>query len=314
MLTMADLPLWLRDWCPGHQIRAEDFFAYRVVFYPGSGTDGQPVKFFGSPHAAHSFVFADYGVTKDHLLQELGDDGRPFAGYRSAGRTELSESDLTPSGWTPHIHSHDVPLSSIRQGEPYGFIEILERRDGFDDSHGPKRLAILFLWADGVAAYDALFCQSQAKPSFAIVLQDHGVGGNWTTFGRGGSLEQLASTTGRFPEFLLVADNTLAWNGYSVVEGADASRGGMHNNERRLWRRDRPIGEGHSASDDFHNSFENNAAAKALVARVIALCEMRHVRHHHTCAARNGDLRVQADRPTPHPRQQNVITMVWIPN
>lgn len=353
MPTMAHLPLWLHDWGPGRPVHVEDFFASRVVFYPGSGTDGQPVQFFGSRHAAHCFVFADYGITMDHVLRELGEAGHPFAGYQSAGRVELSERDLTPSGWVPHIQPQDAPRGSLAPGGPYGFIEVLERRPGFDDTHGPKRLAILFLCADGVAAYDALFCQVKAKPPFAIVLQDHVYGGNWTWFGRGGSLEQLASTTQRLPEFLLVAENTDAWAGYSVIEGAVATGGGMHGFERQLWRRDHQLGNTSTApqalpaeqsKDDspsvdvqpapglpaqdslpaagdaprpsarelFFSSIENVTAANALVARVIAACEVLHVRHHHTYT-NGGDLRVEPDRPTPHPRQQNVITMAWVP-
>jgi hypothetical protein len=350
MTTTEHLPQWLSRWRPTRRIAMADLLSSRVVFYPGSGTDGQPVKFFGSRHAAHCFVFADYGITRDHVLGELGEAGHPFAGYVSVGRTELSQLDLTPNGWEPHIQPKGGPLGP--EG-PYALIGILERRPGFDDAHGPKRLAIMFLCADGVAAYDALFCQAKAKPPFAIVLQDHGYGGNWTWFGRGGSLEQLASRTRRLPEFLLVAENTDAWAGYSVIEGAVASGGGMHGFERQLWRRDHKLGsisaapqalpaeqskddlpsvdvqrapalparDGLPATGDaprpsarelFFSSIENVAAANALAARVIAVCEVHNVQHHHTYT-NGGDLRVEPDRPTSHPRQQNVITMAWVP-
>lgn len=213
------------------------FFASRVVFYPGCGTDGQPVEFFGTRYAAHCFVFADCGLTKEHVLRELGEAGHPFAGYESSGRTDIRERELTPNGWAPHIQPEEPPRGPRAPGGPYAFIEILKRRPGFDDAHGPRRLAILFLCADGVAAYDALFCQTKARAPFAVVLQDHGYGGNWTSFGRGGSLEHLALQTGRSPEFLLVASNTNAWTGYSAVDGAAAGGGGMHGFDRQLWRR-----------------------------------------------------------------------------
>ena len=68
-------------------------------------------------------------------------------------------------------------------------------------------MAILFICADGVAAYDALFCQRKTQAPFAVVLQDHGFGGNWATFGRGDGLEKDASTAGRSLELLLAAKN-----------------------------------------------------------------------------------------------------------
>ena len=237
MMMAEPLPLWLQNWTPGRPIHASDFFAARVVFYPGSGTDGQPVKYFGAKHVAHSFVFADYGITKNEVLRELEPTGHPFEGYESAGYTEVQEQDLTPYGWIPHIHPSNAPRQSITPGQTYAFIAVLERRPEWGNDHGPKRLAIMFICADGVAAYDALFCQQEARAPFAVVLQDHGFGGNWTTFGRGGGLEQVASTAGRFPELLLVATNTEAWVNYSMVSGAEAIGGGMHNFTRQLWRR-----------------------------------------------------------------------------
>ena len=241
MIAIEDMPNWLRNWTPSQPNAVRDFFASRVVYYPGSGTDGQPVQFFGSRHAAHCFVFADYGIPMAHLLQELGEGGHPFAGYNSLGRIELAERDLTPNGWTPHVNPRDMqqapraPIFGVSQ--PYAFIQVLERHNDFDDVHGPKRLAILFLCADGIAAYDALFCQQRSMPPFAVVLQDHGFGGNWTRFGRDGVLEGLASTTGSLPGFLLVATNTETWLGYSAIDGTVVGGGGMHGFNRQLWQR-----------------------------------------------------------------------------
>ena len=67
-----------------------------------------------------------------------------------------------------------------------------------------------------------------------------------------------------------------------------------------------------SARELFFRSIEDAPAATALVAHVMALCEVMHalVRHTYACG---GDLRVQADRPAPNPRKQNVITMAWKP-
>ena len=259
-----DTPPWLKKWTERSQFRAADFFASRIVFYPGSGTDGQPVEFFGSRHAAHCFVYADYGITREHVLQELGETGHPFAGYVSAGRRELREHDLTPHGWVPNIKPEAAPQGQLAPVRPYAFIEILERRSGFDDAHGPHRLAILILCADGVAAYDSLFCQPKATAPFAVVLQDHGFGGNWTRFGQGGSLEHLASRTERLPHFLLVAVNTDAWAGYSAVDGATLGGGGMHGFERQLWQR-----SDHAGDTSIPPKPLNSEASEGSSARVV---------------------------------------------
>lgn len=237
-INSEPMPRWLEEWTPKAGLVLKQFLASRVVFYPGSGTDGQPVEFFGSRHLAHCFVYVDYGISRGHVAQELGEGGHPFLGYHSVQRLEVNENALTPHGWTRHLRTRDAPMGAMGVETPYAFMEILEREPAISDNHGPQRLALLILCADGVAAYDALFWQERAGVGapYAIVLQDHGFGGNWTRFGRGGHLEQLAIDTGRFPDVLLVAENTDAWDQYSKVAGQVAGGGGMHHFRRQLWR------------------------------------------------------------------------------
>lgn len=240
MLTQEAPPEWLVNWSPGTGFSAEDFFSSRVVFYPGSGSDGQPVRFFGIRHAAHCFVYADYLVERGSVEHELSDAGHPFHGYRGIGRLDLTPRDLTPHGWHPHLPPQRRYPESVTLREPYAFLEILERMPDRTDAHGPLRLSILFLGAEGVATYDALFCQDRGAPPFAIVLQDNGFGGNWTTFGRDGALHDLARRTSRWPSCLLVAGNTRAWPGYRHSEGQRCEAHPIHPRELYLQDTARP--------------------------------------------------------------------------
>lgn len=67
-----------------------------------------------------------------------------------------------------------------------------------------------------------------------------------------------------------------------------------------------------SAAECFFDSISDSEAALELVEQVTACCEELDAQLHHT-HTHDGDLRVRADRPTPHPREQNIITMAWIP-
>jgi hypothetical protein len=97
---------------------------------------------------------------------------------------------------------------------------------------------VIFLAADGFAAYEALFCQPPGStPPFAVVVQDHGFGGNYDRFGRGGHLERIARELNAYPRFLWSAESEGSWEGYSRVSGAGAAMGGMHGNARYLWER-----------------------------------------------------------------------------
>jgi len=238
------LPKWLGSYHENERFDRANFFSSRVVYYPGSGTDGHHVKLFNTAHAAHVFIYADYGVPREEIEKQL-QAGNPwhFRGYHVAETIELTEDDLTPTGWRPHIDSSEIRVIDYRDVNRFGFVAVLECGADFGDDHGAKRLAILFLGADGIASYDALFCQGDGTNApYAVLLQDHGFGGNCDRFARGGLLERIADRANVFPKWLVVGKNAQAWEGYRRAPAVRGDRGGMHSTLRHLYERERTRG------------------------------------------------------------------------
>ena len=235
------LPDWLARRTPPHFDR-EAFFGSRTVYYPGSGDDGQPVKLCALSHAAHCFIYVDQAVSRDTLFERLQDREHSFQGYAITHEERISEDASRPGGWTPHVAADEVEgASRFRNSfvEPFGWFVTLDRQ-GDDEAHGPRRLAILFIGGDGIASYDALFCQTDGTPPpFLTVIQDHGFSSNYNSFGRHGLLELIARRCSVLPRFLLVADNSEPWRGYSDTR-APAEPGGSAAHPRRLFRRVSP--------------------------------------------------------------------------
>lgn len=206
------------------------FLASRLVFYPGSSLDGDPVAVFNRAHAAHCFLYVDYQTPREELEAAL-DEG--FRGYRTLARIELSLSDLV-SRRVPQPNSADdrPPFEPV---PPYGILALFQREDGLTDDHGAARFALMFLAADAYDVFGALFCQKDRAPApFCAVIQDHGFGGGYGSFGRGGSLEQMAHLAGIRPRFLLAAANTPAWDGFAPC-GAAPVPIGMHRTLHALY-------------------------------------------------------------------------------
>lgn len=226
-------PKWLLQFNEDNLFDRKSFFSSRIVYYPGSGTDGQPIKLFASTHSAHCLIYSDYGLAQGVLDFELY-ESHPFLGYHSLGRIQLSEEDISPKGWTPQLFTK-LRNKGPRDILPYAFLEVFERDSRLDDSHGAIRFAVLFLCADGIAAYDAIFCQyNGVSTPFATVLQDHGFGGNYDKFGGGGLLEKIAYISNCYSKFQLVAENTDPWSNYKRIDYLDGDVGGMHNTFRYL--------------------------------------------------------------------------------
>ena len=240
------LPRWLAQ--PSAGFDRDSFFGGRTVYYPGFGDDGDPVRICARAHAAHAFVYVDYGVEKTTVsdrVRRVG--GRGFLGYTVEHEEELRESDLRPGGWSHHLKPSEVARVSYSFASvtPYGLFVVLKRDEDRDDAHGPERLAVVFVGGDGHATYDALYCQRDGTPApFLVVVEDYAFGANLSPFGEGGFLDRIAQRCDVLPKFLLVGprgpDGTYRpWSGYSDT-GAAPAHGGMHARPRRLFRREDP--------------------------------------------------------------------------
>ena len=234
-----EIPQWLASYMPGDRVTFSDFMSGRVGYYPGSGLDGHLVQVGGRSHSVHCFLYVDYMETRENIVRELAVNG--FRGYHSIGRIDFSEEDMCPNGH----HQLDVDIDlrgrfpSMTPGaKPFCFMEILERNAGKDDAWGAERLAVTFLFADGITTYFDLFAKEYGRAPWLLLLQDHGFGGNWDRFGHGGAMEKIALETDTLPKFLLCAGNTDPWSGYHLLKHeVEATVGGMHRNDRYICRR-----------------------------------------------------------------------------
>ena len=152
------------------------------LYYPAAGLDGDPVK-----HLAgniYSFLYVDYAIGKKKLKEEV--QNRGFLGYHVLGCRAVRERELTPNGWVPvppkpgdgNPFEHRELFS-----EPYCLWYVFDRDPDRGESHGPRRFSLLYLCADGVAAYQALYHSNQQHPlAVAVIQPGTGFGLNWTDF------------------------------------------------------------------------------------------------------------------------------------
>ena len=206
------------------------------LYYPSSGFDGDPVR-----HLAGnvlSFVYVDYGKTREDLDDVLKNPG--FKGYDVIAKRDVTEKELTPRGWSPSFPSPaDGDPSRYRDWikNPFCSWIILERAREIPVCHGPRRFSLLYLCADGAAAYQALYHANKKFATFVAIIQPgHGTGGNWTDFTDPEAIfarSVLKNPAGK-PEFLLYGGYgeqhdymPACWPGYpEIVCFLDRARGG----------------------------------------------------------------------------------------
>ena len=225
-----ETPAWLLNYRAGLcRFPRKKFFQERVVFYPGAGTDFHPLEIFGGAGAAHCFVMADYWFT----LQQVADvlSNAPIAGFGLDSLVRLSLEEVFKPNWTRHF---DQDL--IEEDERLRFFKMINS-EGFAFfalfNNGSRRLALLYLGFEAVEAYDRLFCKGRSpKPPYGILVQNHGMGGDWNQMANPDSyVAQLADEFGR-PRWLIGEDGRENWRDYEPV--SDITYGEMHSTARRL--------------------------------------------------------------------------------
>ena len=233
------LPEWLRVFCPNFS--RENFFSSRsrTLFYPGSGTDGQPIRLCSNAHAVHTFVYVDYGVSAEDIVSEMNE----IKGYDIEHLEKLDETLVCPNGWRPRKDLSDS-YQRLVLTDPYYLYVVLCRKKNFNKTLGPKKLAILFIGRDGFETFDILYCQNSRrrraipKPYLIVVQHTGGVlGGNHDRFENDGLLHQYAKEFNALPKLLLVGKPSTAWVGYQDT-GARPITGGADYRVRRLYRLD----------------------------------------------------------------------------
>ena len=214
----------------GRRFPRKKFFEERVVFYPGAGADFHPLEIFGGAGAAHCFVMADYWITP----QQVGDvlSNAHVAGFVLDSLVRLSLEEVFKPNWTRHF---DQDL--IEEDERLRFFKMINS-EGFAFfavfNNGSRRLALLYLGYEAVEAYDRLFCQGRSpKPPYGILVQNHGMGGDWNQMANPDSyVAQLADEFGR-PRWLIGEDGRENWRDYEPVSAI--TYGGMNSTTRRLF-------------------------------------------------------------------------------
>ena len=92
------------------------------------------------------------------------------------------------------------------QKEPFAEWFIFERTEEYDESHNPYRFSLLFICADGAAAYQALYLENRMTPKILAIIQPgEAFGCNWTNFtNRGQILARSVFHGGNpLPEYLI---------------------------------------------------------------------------------------------------------------
>lgn len=213
------------------------------LYYPAAGHDGGPIAHLAGNFL--SFVYVDYCVGRDDLLNELRIRG--FSGYAIAAQRTINVQDVDRG--VPNFPLPQQGTSAARYREylknPFCEWIIFQRKDGFSEDHGPRRFSFLYLCAEGIAAFQSLYVANGICPAAVAVVQPGtGFGLNWTNFTdpQGPLAAAVLNNPAGRPTFLLFGGiggrqfyEQSCWPEYT--ESLGFAGGGGSENEVGVWRR-----------------------------------------------------------------------------
>ena len=215
------MPDWLNNHQKGAKVDFSKILASRIVYYPGSALEGSPIRVFNTAHAAHVYIYVDYGFGKEEIERRLIEDIP--AGYHIYDKQEVSDRDILP--FTPQYHLTEEERAYVMERyrearvpthNSFGFLTIYERDDAYGEEHGAKRFAVLFHCGDAIATYDVIFGNTKAMP-YACILDNYGFDGSYEGFCRGSLLEKIANRIHPLPRYLICVKE-FPWSGYSLLK------------------------------------------------------------------------------------------------
>lgn len=214
MRNKEQMPAWILNYQRNSVLSYADVLSGRLIYYSGSALDGEVIKTFNTAHAAHTYIYVDYMLKKETVINHI--KGRGLLGYKVLHVREFELNKITISDVQQEtikaIEKERDELTNDFALNEFGLLAVFERLPDYDERHGAKRLALIYLSTDAITAYLKLF--NKKRTPFINVLQDHAMGGNYTTFGRRGLLDQISLKHSINPLYLYVATNTRPWDNY----------------------------------------------------------------------------------------------------
>jgi hypothetical protein len=202
-----------------------------ALVYPGAGLDGSPVRQCNG--VIHSFIFLDYGTPKEDVLCELKRQRKTGVGFAHHRLLDLVEFDPAPLVAQAAPEFIREGLNHHQSSPSYGIWAVFESTEP-----GPRqRFSFLFMSTEAIQALSSLF---HAKAPKALVIQEHGFGGNcWRSFSD--EVYKMASHWNGTPELLILGPNHQLhpWRLMGESLGTDVATESMHRNERLVIRLDK---------------------------------------------------------------------------
>jgi hypothetical protein len=208
--------------------------AFKTIYYPGAGYDFSSFYVFSHYSNIQSVYFVDYMNVEEYLpIRSVMDN-------RADQLAVLSPPDFNKTKWSEfwpkELEHMDWVFGADNNSESAWGRKVTFKHPKKTE----QNVDFYYLGTEGVKTAEILL-ENKIFPN-VVVLQDHGFGGNWTSFG-GADSPLYKVMSNHLPEYLLAetpetGGNTEIWPGYvKVARSNPPSASPQLFNQRTLFKR-----------------------------------------------------------------------------
>ena len=195
-----------------------------VLYYPGSGTDWGPLNLFGIHEQIATAIYVDYTITNAAARQFL----TTIPGWLdvAAMPEDVQPDYLGVDSWDRCWSDEPDARRFAHPDRAFGLLSRVASQTA--------KLEVIFLATEAIQTYSLLL--RRGLGASVVVLQDHGFGLNWSSFGGDSVLYRVNHQ--QLPDLLLVGENTVPWPEYHQVSDYAVIEGQQHDHPRALFARE----------------------------------------------------------------------------
>ena len=163
------MPKWLSRHTWHSRPAFKSMLRSRTFFYPGAHFDEHTVRQFAAAHAAHCFVFADYGCYHPKMTFDTVRENMPYLqDYELVNHRVVNADQLRPEGRKEQTEMHHQAAEGFVTKVIHWMVLSL-RKDGQGEDK-PQRLCFVFMNWEGHDACDFLYHQGDSKAPYAVLI------------------------------------------------------------------------------------------------------------------------------------------------
>jgi len=146
------------------------------LFYPASGTDVTPMRLW--PDGIVSFVYVDFRYSTEEFEDQMVMHRNK--GYSLVASLPLDTEELMKEPW-PSLprslqidslsYQHAIAMSGLEYANTFAHWYVFERDALLEDRHGPQRFCLLFIRAEAIATFHALYAEYKVSPAVVAVIR-----------------------------------------------------------------------------------------------------------------------------------------------